>query len=780
MLRFFLAILFLNIINFANAQELTANGKPNRFIPFGIDKAINSMYSELNPVFSLDEKTIYFSRVDHPDNHYGDFLSQDIWFSELQKNGTWSEPKRVDAPFNKNRYNSIYGITQEGDFLVAGIYTKKGNYKSRGLSFVTKTNNGWSIPKKIKIPKIRKKDKGIASSIYINKEATSLFLLYSSSWLKVSTNKIRYSTKKISGKWSKPKMIKNKQLTKGFYSIEAPYLSDDNLTLYFSAFKKGKKNYYKNDIYKITRKNAKSNAWGNPIELSEIVNSDLWENYYKRFNNNNWAVFSRAAMGGDADIYIVKLFEPRPYVDLKGIIMLDNKPFDSDFTIKINGQVVDSVRINKDSSSYAIQLPLGHRYELQANAIEMEAKVEVVDARYDLEYLPMERNLELSLLPFLDLSGSITVNGELLTEPFTVLVDGNTVDSLTINVLEGTYSVKLPLGKIYELEVKSGNYIPQIDTVDVTAMSKQVRIEKNLRLSAIPYVDITGNLINAEDSTALLPETNPKLVINGIVVDSIATTDAQYKVRLNWGKKYTLQVQANEFASVVAVVDLINIKNYKKIEQNLFANPLKKYATITGTVINMKSKTPITSNFIIEVNGARSTLAIINKGLGTYEVKIPLGEKNTLAAKAENYFPIADVVDLTGESENVSIAKNLQMMPLNVGEKILLNNIFFETASTKLKPDSYADINRVVDLLRAMPSLKIEISGHTDSSGKEAYNLGISNSRAESVAAYILAQNIAKDRVTYKGYGENTPVATNLTPEGRAKNRRVEFIVLEL
>ncbi len=779
-LRYFLVISLVSIANLSTAQELTANGKPNRFMPYGISEAINSAYNEINPVFSLDEKTIYFSRLNHPNNHYGDFHSQDIWYAQLQDNGSWSEAKRIDALFNNARFNSIYSITEKGKFLISGNYRKNGKYKSRGLSFVTKTENGWSLPETIKIPKVKKKDKGIVSSAYMNKDATSLFLVYSSSWLSASSNTIRYSTIKNNDKWEKPKAIKNKKIAKEFSSVESPYLSDDNLTLYFSAFKNGKRENYKNDIYRITRKNVESTDWSNPIKVSDTINSNSWENYYKRFNENNWAIFTKADVGDDADIFIVKIYEPKPYVDLKGVVKLDNKKFEGDYKIKINGEVVDSIRINKDSSTYAVRLPLGKRYELQAEALEMEAKLEVIDARYDLEYLPMERDLELSLLPFLDLSGTVTVNGELLTEPFNVLVNGQIVDSLATDTLSGTYSVKLPLGRVYNLEVQSGNYIPENVTVDVTAESKQIQINRDLLLTAISYVDITGNLINTEGNVAILTETNPKIVINGVVVDSIATIGSKYKIRLPWGQKYIFQLQADEFAPVVAVIDLINVKNYKEITQDLLANPLKKRATVTGTVVNMKTGKPISSDFVIEVNGALSTNAIINKGVGTYEVKIALGEKNTLTASAKKYFGILTDVDLTGKTENVAITKELQMMPLNVGEKILLSHIFFETASTKLRHDSYTDINRVIDLLRAVPSLKIEISGYTDSVGKEAYNQGISNSRAQSVAEYILAQNISKDRVTHKGYGEKSPVATNLTPDGRAKNRRVEFIVLEV
>ncbi|MDH5474656.1 MAG: OmpA family protein [Cyclobacteriaceae bacterium] len=780
MKRYLLLVITLGVITITgNAQELTVIGKANRFVPYSIDTAINTNYHEINPVFSLDEKTLYFSRVDHPENHYGRHSSQDIWYSELQSDGNWSVAQRLDAPFNNNRFNALYSISDDGKHLVTGVYTNKGRYKKRGLSVVEKTENGWSLPEKFKVPRFSKRDKGIISTVFLNKESDILLLSYSSAWQKASNNKIRYSTKKKNGKWKSPKPLKNSNLKSRFTSIESPFMSEDGSTIYFSAYGRSASNYYKSDIYKITRPGDSFDNWSSPVRLSNTINSNDWENYYKLFNEENWAVFNAASIGDDSDIFIVKLNEPRPYVDLHGIVKLDDKPFKETFKVMINGDVVDSVRINRDSSSYAVQLPLGGRYEIMPNSGEMEAKMELIDATYELEYMEMERDLELSLIPFLDLSGKVTVNGKLLTDPFSILINGFKVDSVITNPLTGTYSVKLPLGRVYQLQVRSGNYIPEMETVDVSSDTKQIRVFKDLKMKAIPYVDVRGSIVNLDTNLAIPHEANPKIMINGEVVDSISTVTGSYYVRLPWGQKYILQVQADEFAPVAAVVDLINVSNYAEMTRSLFVNPLQKYATITGKVLNMKTGATIKDNFVIDVNGSRSTNSNMNASNGTYEVRVSLGEKIVLTASAQNYFPISEIIDLSEEVENIKVYKDLQLMPLKIGEHILLNHIVFETASSNLKPESFPDIDRVVDLLRAVPTLKIEIEGYTDSSGKDSYNLGLSNSRAHSVTSYILSKGISAQRVQYKGYGEEKPIATNLTPEGRAKNRRVEFLVLE-
>ncbi|HPE99105.1 MAG TPA: OmpA family protein, partial [Bacteroidales bacterium] len=87
-------------------------------------------------------------------------------------------------------------------------------------------------------------------------------------------------------------------------------------------------------------------------------------------------------------------------------------------------------------------------------------------------------------------------------------------------------------------------------------------------------------------------------------------------------------------------------------------------------------------------------------------------------------------------------------------------------------------LNRLVKLMTDLPTLKIEIMSHTDNIGSDAYNLDLSNRRAESVVSFLIKSGISKDRLVAKGYGESQPVATNTTDEGRQANRRTEFRIL--
>jgi len=106
---------------------------------------------------------------------------------------------------------------------------------------------------------------------------------------------------------------------------------------------------------------------------------------------------------------------------------------------------------------------------------------------------------------------------------------------------------------------------------------------------------------------------------------------------------------------------------------------------------------------------------------------------------------------------------------------IIFRNILFDFDKSNIKPESYPVLDEVAEYLKANPKVKMEIQGHTDGKGKAAYNLKLSDRRAESVKKYLVDKGIAADRLETKGYGLTKPVAPNDTEENRARNRRVEF-----
>jgi len=123
--------------------------------------------------------------------------------------------------------------------------------------------------------------------------------------------------------------------------------------------------------------------------------------------------------------------------------------------------------------------------------------------------------------------------------------------------------------------------------------------------------------------------------------------------------------------------------------------------------------------------------------------------------------------------------------PPKVNESFIVRNVYYEYDKSEVKPESYPALDELVRMMETYPELEIEISAHTDSKGTDKYNQKLSEARARSVVAYLVAKGVAESRLKSKGYGEAQPIAPNTNPDGtdnpdgREQNRRTEFKVLK-
>jgi outer membrane protein OmpA-like peptidoglycan-associated protein len=202
---------------------------------------------------------------------------------------------------------------------------------------------------------------------------------------------------------------------------------------------------------------------------------------------------------------------------------------------------------------------------------------------------------------------------------------------------------------------------------------------------------------------------------------------------------------------------------------------------VKGIVTDAYSGKPIEASIELVDNATGKVVKTVNSypGTGAYTVTLPPGKDYALTAGAPDYFFYSENLVIADTSTHEVIRKDIQLQPMGIGAKIVLNNVFFDSGKATLKPESYPELDRLVNIMKQYPNLKIEISGHTDSKGSDVYNQKLSQQRSQSVSDYIISQGVNLAQITAYGYGETIPRADNLTEAGRGLNRRVEAKILE-
>lgn len=176
--------------------------------------------------------------------------------------------------------------------------------------------------------------------------------------------------------------------------------------------------------------------------------------------------------------------------------------------------------------------------------------------------------------------------------------------------------------------------------------------------------------------------------------------------------------------------------------------------------------------------GKLATAAYSDPKTGEFLVCLPSGRSYALNAGAEGYLFFSENYDVAAGTAKEPVTLEVPLSPISSGSVIALRNIFFNTASYELLPASNTELEKLVKLLRANPTLRIELGGHTDNVGNDDANLKLSEQRAQAVRDFVVKQGIDGARITARGYGESRPVAPNDAEEGRALNRRTEVKVL--
>ncbi|TAH18163.1 MAG: hypothetical protein EAZ08_12185 [Cytophagales bacterium] len=202
---------------------------------------------------------------------------------------------------------------------------------------------------------------------------------------------------------------------------------------------------------------------------------------------------------------------------------------------------------------------------------------------------------------------------------------------------------------------------------------------------------------------------------------------------------------------------------------------------ISGKVLNSKTKEPISAEIIYEMLETASEVGIASANPTTGEYKIILPAKNAYGfwAKAKGYLPISQHIDLKNVTEYQERTQDLLLTPIESGQSISLNNVFFEQGTEILLQQSYSELERVLTILEDNPQIRIQLEGHTDIEGAAELNMKLSYARVNFIKQFFVSKGIAQERINMRAFGDMQPVTRQRDEQSKQTNRRVELRIID-
>jgi len=408
---------------------------------------INTRGTEIAPIISPDGKTLYFARGYSSTNPEGYFDEADIWYSQLQKDGTWGPAKNIGKPLNNSGVNVVVNAMPDGNTLfLEGLYNSDGTFKSdQGISVTHRLSDStWSVPTQVRVDNFY--NKNIYETYFFTTDQKVLILSVERDDTYGDLD-LYVSFRRSDGSYTKPKNMGPDINT--FGSDGTPFLAPDGKTLYFST--DGWNGYGSEDIYVSKRLDDTWLHWSKPKNLGPRINSDDWDTYFSLSAKGDTAfLVSTAHSFGNEDIFTIALSEqmqPEKVVLVYGKVIDQEtkKPISAtiEYTDLKTGEQVGIANSNPTTGEYKIILPYGKLYGIRAEAknyIAISENLNLVDIG---DYEEVNKDLYLKKVKI----GEVIVLNNIFFERNSAVIDSTSFDELNriVKIMNDNPTIKIEL-----------------------------------------------------------------------------------------------------------------------------------------------------------------------------------------------------------------------------------------------------------------------------------------------------------------------------------------------
>ncbi|MCS7086028.1 MAG: carboxypeptidase regulatory-like domain-containing protein, partial [Bacteroidia bacterium] len=457
-----------------------------------LGSAVNSPYDELGPLITPDGKTLYFTRENHPDNVGGikeGRRNQDIWFSKLQSDGTWSQAQNL-RELNTDGAEFITSISPDGTRALF----KRGN-------IIKKTRTGWSAPEPMEIRNFVNTHKDKFSNYFLANDGQTL-LMSIQNQKSVGFLDLFVSFLQEDGTWSEPQNLGKTINT--FGDEVSPFLASDGVTLYFSS--NGLKGGYGDqDVWVSRRLDNSWTNWTTPVNLGPQINTSDYDAYYVIPACGDYAyMVSKKNSMGMMDIFRLPIppdAKPKPVMLLSGTVKdgAGNPIEDVDIEYSSGGKKLGTGHPDPLTGEYILVLPSGARYTVEAKAKFYQSDKREYDISSISECKFETADFKLELMPTV-LRGrvlSAATDKPIMDAELSFRLRDGREQTLSTDA-GGNYKITLPGDmKTLSIGVRAQGYKPADEMISISDEERGTEIKRDIKLR-LDNQKISGNVINME------------------------------------------------------------------------------------------------------------------------------------------------------------------------------------------------------------------------------------------------------------------------------------------
>lgn len=750
--------------------------------------SVNSKYDEFNPFFAFDDSTFFVSTNRKSKRK----INEDFLTIPLQK--LYSDTVQPLVEPGKRINSKVNNVALSYNRATRQILTYNGK-TGKGDIFVTEKNKSGQL----------KQPKPLSSKINTkSKEATAVFVnqrtLVFSSDRKGGFGGMDLYVSFIDdkGRWSKPVNLGGTINTS--YDEEVCGAGDDDETLYFTT--RGLNSMGGTDIF--STKISTTGLWGNPVNLNYPINTPDDDMGFIDLGDNRFIVAACRPEGvGGIDIFRLNYLFPEVIVDthfsIKGKISdAQSRNAIADASVQIYNVFNDSVIANVKSDAdgffykwfpdkYSVgfsviadsYLPVKKLFEQEIGEdtlyfVEIEMTKRPAEARYDFTLLGQIKNK----------NTGVPVNA--MIDVFKGETD-SLIARLSSDSVTGKYILNLDdIRKPYYFKLAAQGFNEFDELIIFGATDSMRTVVRNFELNPIVIKESLTLTGIVSDATTQLPVKAKIKFINAATQNEmlVETDSLSGKYQVVFGDRnsaHYVNISAVGYKQTDEMVAFNPAEDEKVIVRNFKVAPQPKPESLvfTGIITDEATNMPLPAE-VKFVNPVNQTEQIVysDSVTGKYYFKSDVRTSMIAEIRKEGYFFVYEVIPSPQISTDNIAYKDFKIKAIKKGEKLVLNNILFETGKAILTKSSYAELDKLVKVM-SNSDVRVEISGHTDNTGGYELNKKLSESRAKAVVDYLISSGINKDRLTYKGYGPDEPIAPNTSADGRAKNRRVEMKIID-